>query len=152
MSEYRIEKVRRSVTLRLAGGVTLAGDIFVQPTARFRAGPQEPADLLNEPEAFIPVATVEDELMLVAKDQIEHVQFPADGSDTHNDGVADAAVEVWLTDGTSLSGVLRLETRADRSRVLDFLNDEQQRFLTLRTPFGTCLVNRRHITQVRQRR
>ncbi|HVX38482.1 MAG TPA: hypothetical protein VHB25_02825 [Gemmatimonadaceae bacterium] len=152
MSEYRIEKIRRGVTLRLAGGATLAGDVFVQPTARFRAGPQDPAELFNEPEPFIPIATVEDELILVAKDQVAHVQFPGDSADTAIEGIADAAVDVWLADGTSLSGVLRLETRADRSRVLDFLNDEHQRFLALQTPFGICLVNRRHITQVRHRR
>lgn len=151
MSEYRIEKIRRSVTMRLAGGATLAGEVFVQPTARFRAGPQHPADLFNEPEPFVPIATVDDELVLVAKDQIAHVQFPGDGADTGVEGGSDATVDVWLADGSSLSGVLRLETRADRSRVLDFLNDEQQRFLTLHTPFGTCLVNRRQITQVRQR-
>ncbi len=151
MSEYRIEKVRRTVMLRLSDGATVSGDVFLQPTARFRAGPQHPSDLFNEPEPFIPIATVDEELVLIAKDQIAHVQFPADGADTHLEGIADAAVDLWLADGTVLNGVVRFATRADRSRLLDFLNDDDQRFLTLQTPFGTCLVNRRHITQVRQR-
>jgi hypothetical protein len=50
------------------------------------------------------------------------------------------------------SGALRLETRLERPRLLDYLNDESQRFITLRSPQGICLINRRQIAQVRPRR
>lgn len=152
-SEFRIEKVRRAVVLTLSDGSALEGDVFLQPTARYRAGAQEPAELFNEPEPFVPVAMADRSLVLVAKSQVYRVQFAADAADTPMGGVeAEAAVDVVFPDGSVAGGALRLETRAERSRLLDFLNDEQQAFITLRSSFGITLINRRHIVQVRQRR
>jgi hypothetical protein len=155
MSEYRIEKIRRAVTVVLAGGATLEGDIFLQPAARYRAGPQDPAELLNEDDPFIPLATAGatgDELVLLAKDQISTVQFVESSADTQSNGSAGVAVDLVLADGSVAGGELRLETRASRSRLLDFLNEDSQRFLALRSPSCVRLVNRRQIAQVRHRR
>jgi hypothetical protein len=62
------------------------------------------------------------------------------------------AVDLVLADGSVAGGELRLETRASRSRLLDFLNEDSQRFLALRSPSCVRLVNRRQIAQVRHRR
>ena len=152
MSEYRIEKTRQRVTIALVGGATLEGDVFLQPTARYRAGPQPPEELFNEEEPFLPVAAAGDHLVLVAKDQITRVQFADDAADTDMEGVVSAPVDLVFIDGSMFAGDLRLETRASRPRLLDFLNEERQRFMTLRFTGGVCLVNRRLISQVRQRR
>lgn len=152
MSEYRIEKVRRHVSMMLDGGQTLEGDVFLQPTARYRTGPQDPADLLEEPEPFFPLASDGRDLLLVAKNQLRWLQFANSGADTDLGGVAEANVEVTFTDGSSTTGALRLETRVDRPRLLDFLNDDHHQFLRLHVPQGVCLINRSKIAQVRQRR
>lgn len=149
MSEYRIEKVRRRVIVTLAGGARLDGDIFLQPWAPYRTGPQDPGDLLNEADLFFPLSTSGDGMVLVAKDRVTHVQFEADGADTETGGSADVAVDVVFGDGSSISGELRLEARTDRARLLDFLNGDHQRFLTLRTSAAVCLVNRAQIAHVR---
>ena len=149
MSEYRIEKVRRRVVARLAGGATLEGDIFLQPWARYRTGPQDPAELLNEPEPFFPMSTAGDDMVMVAKDRVTQVQFEPDPANTETGGAADVAVDVVFADGSRVSGELRLEARTDRARLLDFLNGDHQRFLTLRTSAAVCLVNRAQIAQVR---
>jgi hypothetical protein len=152
MSEYRIEKLRRPVTIVLAGGATLAGDVFLQPSARYRAGPQDPSELFNEDDQFIPLAGGGDELVLVAKDQIRTVQFGVDAADTSPQGVAGVTVDVVFADGSACSGDLRMETRASRSRLLDFLNEDTQQFLTLWSSSSVYLVNRRQVAQVRPRR
>jgi hypothetical protein len=151
MSEYRIEKVRRRVSVTLTGGTMLHGEIFLQPNARYRAGPQEPSELFNESEAFLPLATGGDDLVLLAKRHVSRVQYDADSTDTDGRGGVDAAAEIVFIDGTRLSGQLRLETRTDRSRLLDYLNGDNQRFLTLRSSTRIWLVNREHIAQVLQR-
>ena len=46
---------------------------------------------------------------------------------------------------------LVIQTRANRARLIDFLNGDDQRFLTLRFAGGVCLVNRTQIVQVRRR-
>jgi hypothetical protein len=151
MSEYRIEKVRRRVSVTLTGGTMLHGEIFLQPTARYRAGAQEPGELFNENEAFLPLATGGDDLVLLAKRHVSRVQYDADAADNDGRGGADASVEVVFADGTRLSGQLRLETRTDRSRLLDYLNGDHQRFLTLRSSNRIWLVNREQIAQVLHR-
>lgn len=152
MSEFRIEKVRRCAVVTLAGGGTVQGDFFLQPTARYRVGPQHPAELFEEPDPFLPLAIAADQLVFIAKAQVIRVQFAADPADTEVGGVEEASVDVTCTDGSVASGQLRLETRADRPRLLDYLNGETQQFLTLHSPDGILLINRRQIVQVRQRR
>jgi hypothetical protein len=151
MSEYRIEKLRRAVTLVLRGGTSITGEVFLQPTARYRPGPQQPDELFNEDEPFVPIATADDQLLLLAKDHIAMVQYAATAADTPVGGVSGTAVELVFADGTTCSGELQMETRASRSGLLDFLNEEHQRFLTMRTAHGVCLVNCRQIAQAVQR-
>src|SRR5437763_222545 len=100
MSEYRIEKVRRRVSVAVMGGETLEGDIFLQPTARYRAGPQDPGELFNEADPFVPLATGGEggDLVLLAKEHITRVEFPADPADTDLGGVGEAAVDVGFAD------------------------------------------------------
>jgi len=148
MSEYRIEKVRRRVTVSLAGGRSLDGDIFLQPTARYRMGPQDPIELLNESDAFFPLATDDEQLVLLAKSHVTRVQFADDEADTPVGDVPDTAVVVLFADGTQITGQLRLETRSDRSRLLDFLNGTRQRFVTLRSASAVCLINCGQVAQV----
>ena len=152
MSDLRIEKLRRHVMVTMSGGGTLQGDVFLQPLARYRSGPQTPAELLNEPEPFFPLATAGDHHVLIAKEQVLRVTFERDAADTDVEGVEEAAVDVTFADGSLTSGYLRLETRADRPRLLDYLNDDRGHFLTLRSPHGIILINRRQVVQVRQRR
>ena len=150
-SEYRIEKVRRRVSIILVGGVRLHGDLFLQPSARYRVGPQDPHDLLNEPERFVPFAVDGHAMTLIAKDHIIRVQYEDPAADPSEDGAALAAVEVHFTDGSATAGMLRLETPAGRPRLLDYLNDASEPFLRLRNAAGSCLANRRQIAQVRHR-
>src|SRR3954465_9664515 len=120
MNEYRIEKVRRRVSISMVGGVVLDGDLFLQPTARYRVGPQDPWELLNEDDRFLPLAVDGGPPVLLAKKSIIRIQYDGDAADTEIDGVALASVEMHCTDGGTVDGTLRLETRADRPRLLDF--------------------------------
>ncbi|MEP6494850.1 MAG: hypothetical protein ABJF01_19340 [bacterium] len=151
MSEYRIEKVRLRVAVAVTGGGTLKGDVFLQPSARYRTGPQEPAELFNEPESFVPLAMPDDQMILLAKDHVLRVEFEPQSADTEIDGAVDVSVEIVLNDGSSVAGELRYDPRIDGPRLLDFLNRHHERFLTLRCSAGVCLVNWRQIAQVRQR-
>lgn len=151
-SEFRIEKIRRRVAVLMVYGERLEGDIFLQPSARYRSGPQYPDELFNEPEPFLPLAVGSD-LRIIAKENVVRVQFAPDAADTGEQGVEDSVeVDVTFSAGDEASGRLRLETRAERPRLLDFLNDDHQRFLTLRSADGITLINRRQIASIRQRR
>lgn len=150
MSEYRIEKARRRVEITLASGRLLEGEIFVQIHARYRAGQEEPLDLLNDDSLFFPLIPDSGEAYLVHKAQIAMVATPLPERDDAADrGVIGLHVEIVLVDGSSHTGSIFPEVRADRKRLIDILNDGVQSFHSLFTADCLRLVNRHHIAYVR---
>lgn len=150
MSDYRIEKVRHPVELTLASGVRLEGDIFLQAFARFKAGPEEPLDSLNDAATFLPLALPSGELLLVQKSQIAVVStaLPV-GDDPEEPGVIGMHVEIVFTNGDSRTGSVFPELRADRPRLVDFLNNNPLHFLPLFAPDHLLLISSAHIAYAR---
>lgn len=150
MSDYRIEKVRHRVELTLANGQRLDGDIFLQAFARFRAGPEEPLDVMNDADAFLPLVLANGELLVVQKSQIAVVATDIPPADESNEtGVLGMRVEITLVNGESRSGTVFPEVRADRPRLVDFLNDTPLHFLPLFAAEQLLLVSRAHIAYAR---
>jgi hypothetical protein len=150
VSDYHIEKVRRRVEVTLGDGRRLDGDVFVQAVARFHVGPEEPLDLLNNDDLFLPLVMPTGEAFLVQKTQIAVVgtSLP-EGDDAIERGVVGMRIECTLIDGSSHVGSIFPEVRANRQRLVDILNDVQQRFVPLFTADQLRLVSRLHIAYVR---
>lgn len=150
MSDYRIEKVRHRVELTLVNGKRLEGDIFLQAFARFRAGPEEPLDVLNDADAFLPLVLSTGELLVVQKAQIAVVATELPPTDESAEtGVLGMRVEITLVNGETRSGSVFPEVRADRPRLVDFLNDTPLRFLPLFAAEHLLLVSRKHVAYAR---
>ena len=151
MSDYRIEKVRRPVEVILANGHRLDGDVFVQTSTRFGTGPEEPLDLLNHDEPFLPLVLTAGDAFLIHKTQIAVVgtRLP-EGDDAIDRAVVGMRVELTLMDGSAHVGSIFPEVRADRQRLIDVLNDLTPPFVALFATEQLRLVNRRHIAYVRQ--
>ena len=150
MDDYRIEKVRHRVELTLASGVRLDGDIFLQAFARFKAGPEEPLDVLNDSAPFLPLVLPSSELLLVQKAQIAVVATALPQSDDPAEaGVVGMHVEIVFVNGESRIGSVFPELRADRPRLVDFLNDTPLRFLPLFATDQLLLVSTAHIAYAR---
>jgi hypothetical protein len=149
-SDYHIEKVRRRVEVTLGDGRRLDGDVFVQAVARFHDGPEEPLDLLNDDDLFLPLVMPTGEAFLVQKTQIALVgtSLP-DGDDAIDRGVVGMRIECTLIDGSSHVGSIFPEVRVNRQRLVDILNDLQHRFVPLFTADQLRLVSRLHIAYVR---
>lgn len=150
MSEYRIEKLRRRVRVTLANGRLFDGDVFVQAYNRFRGGHEEPLDLLNDESQFLPLVAESGDAFLIHKPQIAVAccALP-DGDDAAERGVVGMRVEITLVDGSSHVGSIFPEARADRTRLIDILNDGLQPFHSLFTADELRLVNRHLIAYVR---
>ena len=150
MSDYRIEKVRRRVDLTLANGVKLDGDIFLQAFARFRSGPEEPLDALNDAAPFLPLVLDNGELHLVQKTQIAVASTSLPESDElAESGVVGMHVEITMAHGQVISGSVFPEVRADRPRLIDFLNNTPLRFLPVFAADHLLIVNIAHIAYAR---
>jgi hypothetical protein len=150
ISDYRIEKLRRRVEVTLGDGRRLDGDVFLQAVARYHPGAEEPLDLLDNDDLFLPLVMPSGEAFLVQKTQIAVVgtSLP-DGDDALDRGVVGMRIECTLIDGSSHVGSIFPEVRSNRQRLVDVLNDLEHRFLPLFTADQLRLVSRLHIAYVR---
>jgi hypothetical protein len=148
---YRIEKERLSVSLTLVGGEQLRGYIFVQPPTIGRSVYEGPVALFNESDPFFPIELEAGDVLLLAKSHVLEISgLPITDEDSAFMGGAPMALlEITMVGGVAHFGSMRLEVRADRPRLLDYLNDYNKRFLTLYTDNGVRLVNRALIERVR---
>ena len=150
MDDYRIEKVRHRVELTLASGLRLEGDIFLQAFARFRAGPEEPLDVMNDSAPFLPLVLPSGELLLVQKSQIAVVATALPETDDPAEaGVVGMHVEIVFVNGESRTGSVFPELRADRPRLIDFFNNSPLHFLPLFATDQLMLVSTAHIAYAR---
>ena len=148
---FRVEKLRRAVRVVLTDGRRLDGDVFLAERTRSRAEPQEPIDLFNEDAPFFPFFLNEQEVLLVAKEQVTRVETAApDGEAVADMPDGAMAVEITLIDGSSVSGFVPLEKRGEQTRLLDFLNGYLKRFIPVFWGEQVCLVNRSLIASVSQ--
>lgn len=148
---YRIAKERLDVTLTLIGGEVVEGRIFVPAPLLGHSGQLDPAAVFNDRDSFFPLELPDGEVLLMCKARIIEVAgLPlAEDSDEIRASAPMSLLQITLAGGITHFGSMRLEVRADRPRLLDYLNDCEQTFLTLYTDQGVRLVNRTMIECVR---
>ena len=149
MSDYRIEKLKRPLSVVLTDGSRLEGDVFLRSVSRYRSRPEDPSDLLNDAEPFFALER-NGEVVLVSKSNVALAETPVEEEEEFDLGALGIAVEVTLNDGSVHAGSIFLETRSDRPRLLDFLNSYSSRFLPVVDARQVFLVNTRIIAHVRE--
>jgi hypothetical protein len=149
VSDYKIDKLRRRLSLILMDGRSLDGEIFLRPVSRFRTRPEEPTDLLNDPEPFF--ALVRDgNTTLVSKANVARAATATHAADDGDVQLVGVPVEVTMHDGSLCRGSIFPETRSDRPRLLDYLNSYRDRFLPVVDTRQVWLVNVNTIAHVRE--
>ena len=149
-NDYRIEKDRHPVTLTLVGGERITGAMFVQAHARHRSEPEDPRDILNEPEPFFPLVTESGETLLIPKARVLEVSgsMPSCESEVPERCGEGVSVAITLIGGTVRTGRVFLEMPGPARRPLDFLNHTHDRFFALHEDEETRLINRDLIERV----
>lgn len=151
INRFRVEKLRRAVSVVLTDGRRLDGDVFLAERSRVRTEPEEPIDLLNEDAPFFPFFLDGQEVVLVAKAQVSRAETAAPENSIlaeMPDGAM--AVEMTLVDGSAISGFVPVEKRGEHTRLLDYLNGYAKRFIPVFWGEQVCLVNRMLIASVSQ--
>ena len=151
VSDYHIQKSRCRIIVTTQSGEKVTGDMFLQPYSRYGGGTERPIDVLNAAENFFPLSTDGGETVLIAKDRVATVNCdPCDDRDeSASTATRRVTVEMKLVGGEKFQASVLLEVPDDHPRLLDFLNLRKRRFLSLDTPDGQLLVNRRSIERVR---
>ena len=149
MSEYRIEKLKREVSVQLANGERLEGHMFLRPVSRHRARSEDPLELLNDVEPFFPLMLESGKAILISKSGVALVETTLDEEDQDLTALG-YLVEVRLTDGRTCRGSVFVERQPGRQRLYDFLNAYPSRFMSVVNTDRLILVNTQTIAHVRE--
>lgn len=138
---------RQRVEAHLSDRRILAGEIYLQTVARHHSGPETPTDFLNRTDHFFALTLEGEAPVFVAKTQLLYLKMAPDAAEADPDRAQAARrleLEVELSDGTLLEGIVMIELPPDRLRALDFLNSTES-FFPLLTDDAVRILNRDHI-------
>ncbi len=150
MDELRVPKHKTAVDVILPVGTARRMALFLAEAAPDHAGPEVPLDLLNGRDDFIPAFDESAGAMSFLHRPGVPVVRVARALDAGEDDVTlptEHEVEVRLTDGTTLAGLVSFVRPADRTRLVDVLN-EPHPFFRLLQGDEVAYVNKRHVSCV----
>jgi len=149
VDRLRIPKHRAEVEVTGAEGRARRFSLFLSECASGHGGPERVVDLLNGPREFLPAIDCEtDSTTFLARSAIliARVAGPLWDVDEMNLPL-EHEVEVVLSDGKALTGLVSYVLPSESSRVVDYLNDPAP-FLALVEGERVALVNKRHVLRV----
>jgi hypothetical protein len=150
MDELRVPKHRAAVEVAFAGGAVRRMSLFLAEAAPGHAGPEVPLDLLNGDCDFIPAFDEDAATMTFLHREgvpVVRVAGALDGGEADLTLPTEHEVEVLLQDGSTLTGLVSYVRPADRSRLVDVLNESPPFFRLLQGP-QVAYVNKRHVARV----
>lgn len=148
MDRLRIPKHRADVEVTDSDGQSRRFSVFLAERTS-RGGPERVSDLLNGPREFLPAIDCEtDAMTFLARSCIvvARVAGPLWDVDELNLPL-EHEVEVVLSNGQALAGLVSYVLPSENSRVVDYLNDPAP-FLALVEGERVALVNKRHVLRV----
>jgi hypothetical protein len=148
--ELRVPKHKTLVDVLLPGGASRRMALFLAEAAPDHSGPEVPLDLLNGRDDFIPAFDEAAGAMSFLHRPGVPVLRVARALDSVDEDVTlptEHEVEVQLTDGSALGGLISFVRPTERSRLVDFLN-EQPPFFRLLLGDEVAYVNKRHVACV----
>lgn len=142
----KVPKSVRPVVLWVHPEGQVHGSLFVHTQSRSHAGEQDPAELLNEPEPFLIVQRDDpEELRFYQRSAIIRAEYPQAAGETPAES-APFACRLYLMDGSVVSGQVHEALAPDRSRLIDYLNQPETRFVRVWVEEDqVCLVNKAYI-------
>jgi hypothetical protein len=148
VDRLRIPKHRADVEVTDSDGQSRRFSVFLAERTS-HGGPERVCDLLNGPREFLPAIDCEtDAMTFLARSCIvvARVAGPLWDVDELNLPL-EHEVEVVLSNGQALAGLVSYVLPSENSRVVDYLNDPAP-FLALVEGERVALVNKRHVLRV----
>ena len=153
MSQFRVEKRRAEAEVTLATGGPMRGAFFLAASSATHVGPERIGDLLNAEIGFFPFETGPGEagMLLVNRAHVLAVRL-LDRADEpqHDPGYALATarqVAMLLTNGTTLTGTVRVYRPEGRDRLSDYTRYPET-FRYLESAGSTYIVNSAHVVSI----
>ena len=158
MGSFSLPRASVPAHLRLAQGHVQAGEVYLMSRASQHAGPETPLEMLNRAEGFFAFRPADNgkagggAVLLVSKAQT--ISLTVAKGDLIDDPARRSAarlvaIEIVLTDRSTLHGWAHVELPEHHARLLDYLNATPELFFALTAEDGTHYLNRAHVLYAR---
>ncbi|HYD41656.1 MAG TPA: hypothetical protein VEB43_12585 [Anaeromyxobacter sp.] len=149
MDELRVPKHRVAAEVFLPGAAPRRIALFLAEAAPDHDGPERPLDLLNGRADFLPALDeASGEMTFLHRAALSAVRVARAAEPEDLPTIpTEHEVELLLSDGAVLRGIVSYVRPAAHARLVDFLN-EPTPFLRLVEEDAVTLVNKRHVARV----
>ena len=151
MDELRVPKRRVPVDVVLPGGAGRSVFVFLSEAAASHDGQERLSDLLNGSDSFIPaLETNGGGMTFLHRTSIAVARVASEFEPDDGGGFTiptEHEVEIALTDGSQLTGLVSYVLPPERARLVDFLN-RCEPFFRLLERETVALVGRAHVARV----
>jgi hypothetical protein len=155
MTDLRIPKLKTQVDLVLEGGQRRAHHLFCSEFAPVHAGRERVSDLLNGEVDFLPAQDGETGTFFLLNRRhlvVAHLAAELERTPHEEHTIpTEFEVELSLTHGGPLTGLLVFVRPTESSRLVDFFNDPEL-FFRLHQGDTVALINKRHVVRLKELR
>ncbi|MGK2856729.1 MAG: hypothetical protein ACSLFQ_05925 [Thermoanaerobaculia bacterium] len=144
--DFRVPMVEMEVTVAMTETEPLVGVIFLSPYSHRHEGFETVDEYLNGDRAFFPM-TMGGVSKLVNRDQILWLRAPRYPGEVAY-AAAEADVILEMIDGMRVEGMFEIARPIGQARISDVLNNDRDRFVSLRDGDESYYANKRFIRQV----
>ncbi len=153
MDAYRVPKGRATVLIFVPPFPISMRTVFLSEIAENHHGPETVSDLLEKPQAFLPVQEEDGEPVLLRKDSVRwlKVENPREAEWSFYEdsaGTPTRKIRCVFRDGEPLDGTIYSVAPEGERRVSDLVN-RRTSFLHVESEGDLYLVNLRHVVTVR---
>lgn len=145
--EFAVPKEKQKVTVHLAGGETLSGNVFLEYFPEALTLHQKITAFLEDKNEFFPLAVDGDGPQFISKRSVRmmEVEYPQEESTFSLMHIEE--ITAVFSDGSQVGGMLMADVPAEKARLSDCLN-LPGRFLSVRAGGAVLFLNRDSVRKV----
>lgn len=144
----KVPKTLKPVTLWVHPEGRVLGSIFLRNQSVTHAGPEYPLEALNDAEPFIVFKRdAPKQLRFYNRKSIIRVEYPGHEPNT-TQTIKPLQCELYMMDGSLIGGTIDEPLHPNRARLLDYLNNVADSFISIHSGNDTILVNKSYINHV----
>ena len=145
---FKVPKNKRQARLWVHPDGQVIGSIFVLAQSTLHAGEEEPVEALNGDAPFIVISLEDpDQLRFYNRNSVLRLEYTETSSTIVS--TANIDCQIQMMDGAVIKGKIQEALPQDKSRLFDYLNRKDERFIKLYTDENeVCLVNKSYINYV----
>jgi hypothetical protein len=148
----KIPKVEKAVTLWTHPDGLVLGSIYLHMGEPDRSNGEDPWSVMNGPEDFLAVRRQDpEELRFYNKASLIRIEYGEAELVLYESG-KNLPCRVHMMDGSIIDGAMRKALPPERSRLYDYMNTDNPRFLKLYVgPTAVCLINKSYVGYIMTR-